>query len=286
VKNRFWSQIVDVAVMNNYRYCATFFKWLQRIGLECSGDPSKFLNETLNSYSLYGYKYVEAANQNDIYIWIKTITQNSSIKNSIIQYLDPMKPLTSRVTVCDAVEVNFDLCAGYYPATNTETMRQHYNGSTDQLLDNFIWDDHGENRLEVEIVNNISLSVQNLKETVAHTIRDFFNEEKMNIGITVDMSALTERILSIVGVKNVRTVYRRYDADTGTYSPTDVLIQTGVSLAYWNPSVVNGYDIKYSSSNVIMEPFQFPVWNDFNSLADKIDVITEGSYNIVSVEKA
>lgn len=286
VKNRYWSQVVDVKVMNNYQYCATFFKWLQRVGLESSGDASRFLNESLNSYSLYGYKYVEAANQNDVYVWIKTSTRNTSIKNSILSYLEPQKPLTSRVNVCDAVEVCFDLCAGYIPGSSTESLRQHYNGSTNLLLDNFVWEDNGENRLEVEVENNITLSVQNLKETVAHTIRTFFDENKMNIGITVEVPSLTNMILAIPGVKNVRTVYRRYDEKSDSYSPYEVIAQSGVSLAYWNSSIVNGYDIRYSGSNVVLEPFQFPVWNDVNSIVDKIDMITEGSYNIVSVEKS
>lgn len=287
VKNRYWSQIIDVKVMNNYKYCATFYKWLQNIGIECSGEPDKFLNESLNSYSLYGYKYVEAANQNDIYIWIKTVSQNTTIKNAIVSYLDPYKPLTSRINVCDAVEVCFDLCAGYIPDKTTTTMREYYNSdSHSELLDNFVWDDHGENRLEVEIENNVSISVQNLKETVVNVIRDFFNEQKMNIGITVDLSALNSRILDVVGVKKIRTVYRKYDAEANTYSTRDVIAQTGICLAYWNPTIVNGYDIEYSGSNVSLEEFQFPVWNDFNSLVDKIDVITEGTYNIVSVEKA
>ena len=38
--------------------------------------------------------------------------------------------------------------------------------------------------------------------------------------------------------------------------------------------------------HVLLEPFQFPVWNDVNTIVDKIDVITEGSYNLVSVERS
>jgi hypothetical protein len=284
VKSKFYNDLTDVVVMNNFKYIATFFKWLWFLGLNKCGDPRKWINSSLSSKGTYGYTYADAADSNNVYIWIKQNVQTSSIAQTIINSLQDVKPLTSEPVVLSAVDETFDLCAGYLPDDASTSLRTYYNknGSDSDKL--FVYTNNGQNRLEVELDSNTSVAVTVIKNQIISAFENFFSNGRMDIGSDVNLSDLTAAILAISGIKRVRTIFRKLDTASGEYSKTDVIIQNGVSLCHYNTSIVNGYDIEYSNGNIKLEEFQYPGFSDFAGLFDLIDVVSVGSSNVVDLE--
>lgn len=281
IKERFYSDIIDCIVMNNYKYRHTFNKWLWQLGYDKLNNPRKWLNPTLNSVGTYGYKYADATDSNNVYIWLKQESEVSSIGNSIIESIKDECPLTANPVIVQAVDVKFAICAGFTKTLNKDgtemTLRDFYNGSRDK--ETFIFNDRGQNRLEIMIAPETNISSTIIKNRVLEIFRNFFSSSVMNIGSTVSIGNLENNILGINGVERIRTVFRRLK-DDGTFSNTDIIRVSGVSLAHWNESVVAGYDIEKTNANVTLESFQYPIYNDYSSILNQIDIIVDGSLNV------
>lgn len=287
IKTNFFSDIIDVVVMNNYQYMAKFFKWLWFLGKEKLNNPRKWINPSLSSLGIYGYKYADAADSNNVYLWIKQNTDSTSVGKSILTALQDIKPLTAEPVVLSAVDVNFAICAGYTTEYNDrgeeKTQREFYNKNGYSEDEKFIFDDRGQNRLEIEISSGLNVSASIIKNRVLSIFKNFFSSSYMNLGDTVSISDLESRILEIDGVRRVRTIFRKLQ-DDGSYSNSDVIIRNGISLAHWNESVVNGYDFDITNANVVLEEFQFPQFYDFSTILNQIDVVVNGTSNITQEE--
>lgn len=283
IKERFYSDIVDVVVMNNYKYAATFYGWLAKVGRERLGNPRKWINPTLTSLGTYGYKYADTADSNNIYIWIKQEIESATVGQSIIDGLMDEKILTSEPVVVSAVDVKFAICAGMTDTRNADgslmTLRDFYNMNGTSEDKQFVFDDKGQNRLEVELNSGLNISASIIKNRILSIFKNFFSVSTMNIGSSVNVGDLESQILSVDGVKRIRTIFRKIK-DDGTYSTDDVMIRNGISLAHWNDTIVNGYDIDYTNANVMLEDFQYPVYSDFGDIVGQIDVVVNGSTNL------
>ncbi len=283
IKERFYSDIVDVVVMNNYKYAATFYGWLAKTGMEKLGNPKKWLNPTLTSLGTYGYKYSDTSDSNNIYIWIKQEIESTSVGQSIVDDLMDEKILTSEPVVVSAVDVKFAICAGMTDTRNADgslmTLRDFYNMNGSSEDKQFVFDDKGQNRLEVELNSGLNISASIIKNRILSIFKNFFSVSTMNIGSSVSIGDLESQVLAVDGVKRVRTIFRRLK-DDGTYSTDDVMIRNGISLAHWNDTIVNGYDIDYTNANVMLEDFQYPVYSDFSTIVEQIDVVVNGSTNL------
>lgn len=281
IKEKFYSDIVDCVVMNNMEYMSTFYKWLWELGLEKLGNPRKWINPSLGSLGLYGYKYADATDSNNVYIWIKQETESNAVGNSILSELRDEIPLTARPVIVQAVTKKFAICAGFTETRSDDgslmTLREYYNGSEDK--NNFIFADRGQNRLEIEMKSGTNISSSIVKNRVLEIFRNFFSSSYMNIGSTVSIGELENQILDINGVERVRTIFRRALGD-GKYSKTDIIKRSGVSLAHWNDNIVAGYDIETTDANVTLEPFQYPEFYDFSTIVNQIDIICNSSTNI------
>lgn len=281
IKEKFYSDIVDCVVMNNMEYMSTFYRWLWELGIEKTGNPRKWINPSIGSIGTYGYKYADAADSNNVYIWIKQETDSSSVGNAIINELRDEIPLTSRPVIVQSVSKKFAICAGFTETRNSDgslmTLRDYYNGSENK--DAFFFSDRGQNRLEVEISKGVNISSSIIKNRILEIFRNFFSSSYMNIGSTVSIGELENQILDINGVERIRTIFRKIQKD-GSYSKTDIIKRSGVSLAHWNDSIVSGYDIETTDANVTLEPFQYPEFNDFSTIINQIDIICSSSLNI------
>jgi hypothetical protein len=288
IKERFYADIVDCVVMNNYKYMSTFYKWLWFLGKEKLGNPKKWINPSLNSCGTYGYKFADASDSNNVYVWIKQEIESTTVGRSIITELQNSKMLTAEPVVVSAVDEKFAICAGFPVVKNDDgtymTMRDFYNANRAEPNKPFVFDDKGQNRLEIEMVSGSNISASVIKDRVLSIFKNFFSTNNMNIGDVVNIGDLQSEIMSIDCVKRVRTIFRRLK-DDGTFSSEDIIIRNGICLAHWNDSVVDGYDIDCTNSNVVLEEFQFPVFNDFQSIIDHIDVVVNGSTSIVNIDE-
>ena len=287
IKTNFFSEIIDVVVMNNYQYMAKFYKWLWFLGKEKLNNPRKWINPSLSSLGIYGYKYADAADSNNVYLWIKQNTDSASVGKSILSALQDIKPLTAEPVVLSAVDVNFALCAGYPTEVNElgveKTAREFYNKNGSDEDAPFIYDDRGQNRLEIEVSSGLNVSASIIKNRVLSIFKNFFSTSYMNLGDTVSISELETNILGIDGVKRIRTVFRRANGD-GSFSDSNPIIRNGISLAHWNTSIVNGYDFDITNANVVLEEFQYPQFYDLSTILDQIDVVVNGTSNLTQDE--
>lgn len=110
--------VLDVRCMNNWEYLASFYKWLYTCGIKYHQDaenPGRYYFEE-NRFVTYGIDEVDAADANNIYLWIKPKVDEStaSIKQNLINCgIDNLKIMTSEIQVLTPVTVMFDICAAY-----------------------------------------------------------------------------------------------------------------------------------------------------------------------------
>lgn len=281
IKERFYQDIVDCVTMNNIEYKNTFHKWLWRLGTDKCNNPRKWLNPSLSSLGTYGYKYSDASDSNNVYVWIKQESECLSTGTSIINDLKDECPLTANIVVVQAVDEKFAICAGMTDTYNNDgtkmTLRDYYNGSTD--TDYFYFNDNGQNRLEVTLRSGTNIAETIIKNRILEVFKNFFSMSHLNLGSSLSIGDLEDKILDINGISKVRTVFRKLLPD-GTYSSTDIIRRSGVCLVHWNDSIVSGYDIDITNGSVSLEKFQYPIFDDYSKILNQIDVIIDGSTNI------
>ena len=97
-------------------------------------------------------------------------------------------------------------------------------------------------------------------QRVVSIFRNYFNTLNSKIGMTVDITTLTNDILSIQGV----TTFYTYRPDL-----SDVYVE-GLSMMVWNS--VYDTDIVQTTQNYKLPVFKFPYFNDIEELGKRISV--------------
>jgi len=88
---------------------------------------------------------------------------------------------------------------------------------------------------------------------------------------------MSSYILSISGIKNLRTVY------INPNDINDVKYINGLSFACWTPSIIDGEDVTITNSSFSLEQFQFAKLASPN-LRNYIKIIAESSYKTTEIE--
>jgi len=149
IRSHFYNDIIDIKVMNNWEYMTSFYKWLYIKGLSSTNpSPSKYLNNTL--YSNYGYKYADAADSNNVYIWLKPKNESTSLITYIRESIAPLKPLTSEPVFIYPIYKEFFPCAAV-PTSGYDI--------TD-------WDNQYDNYIEVELDKTLTSSIDSIKSSI------------------------------------------------------------------------------------------------------------------------
>ena len=97
-------------------------------------------------------------------------------------------------------------------------------------------------------------------QKVISIFKNYFNTLNATIGMTIDITAITNDILSIQGV----TTFYTYRPDL-----SDVYIE-GLSMMVWNS--VYDTDIVQTTQNYKLPVFKFPYYENIDSLTDRIKV--------------
>jgi len=92
-------------------------------------------------------------------------------------------------------------------------------------------------------------------------LKSFFNNSVNVLGQTIDIYKITAKLLAIDGVQSIQT----YRSDTNTSV-------NGVSFLVWN-ELYPTQDVSVHSQNVTLQYFQYPVFNNIDNLASRIQVI-------------
>lgn len=256
--SRYSEDIYSAKIMNNYEYMANFYKWLH----------------TYNSFSIqirnYEYIYADACDFNNIYIWIKPKYTDLN-KQYILDSMNSRKTLTSEPFIINALDVIF------VPCLNFNTNQNLPIGYTNLKYDINDWDTNYENWIEIHKDIDSTVSTEKIRSIALREIKKFFNPLYNTIGIELNLNNLYTRLLSISGVKQVRTAYKPTSGGSD-----DIIYYNGLSFAKWTPLIVGGKDVDIARGILKLENFQFPVLLEEN-LESRVKVVSE-SFNQTSIE--
>ena len=245
-----FSNVVDhTAAVNNWDYLDGQFKYLtETLKLDSAKiDANTIYNQVL---------FADSCDFNNIYIYVipKTKRDSSNIiranylssaqKTAIINSIRPIKTVTTETVVIDPIYMAVDV--GVYGASETAITSLK---------------DKTKLRLIREV--NSTKSFDSIKNSAHSIIKTYFTG--FGLGGVIDITTLTNSLLDIDGVKEIKTVR----TDTST-------IADGLSLLVWNP-IYPELDVKTTGSNVTVPVYQSPYLNDPTGFLNKIEVVSEST---------
>jgi hypothetical protein len=113
----------------------------------------------------------------------------------------------------------------------------------------------------IQRAQNSKITASQIKANALDAMLNFFDINKMKLGMTLDFFALTKDLLAIAGVEKIFT--KRIDKNVET---------PGVSFVLWNP-LYSVEDVSITSQNIALPSFKYPFLIDGNNLSSKIMVI-------------
>lgn len=250
--------VVDVKCMNNMDYLCKFYKWLYINGM-ANGNGHRYFSEDV--FTRLSYKYIDPADANNIYLWIKSADDNYQIDDVyevINEKINPIKTMTTEIQILNPVNVYFDICAADH-----DIVRENYDESTD--LD---FDPTHNSYIEVTLDSNVLYISSSIQKQIYNIIVSAFNVNNCRLGQTVNYNKILEQIYAINGVLRIRTIY--HPDESNVYRSLD-----GLSFASWSDTNILQDLEDLEIGNVLrqLEDFQFPTFYGADTLMDKIKII-------------
>ena len=243
VRTNFANLIADVKCVNNWEYLSGYLKYFYDIGIT---DPSKTSRALFNQV-----QYADSCNFNNVYL---LVVPRSGYSN--FDYVVPAQKelinsavLNSKMATTETVFID-----PVYKAISI--------GVADRPTEVFPNVDELFCRLEVLKRPSSRRDNQSIINDIVNIFTEYFNRDNIQLGQTVDVRKLTQQILEVNGVESIFT--------TRTDSPVRV---EGLSLFSWNP-VYPDLDKTVTINNISLKYFEYPFFNNLDSLAQKITVTT------------
>lgn len=247
IKRNFGNILTDVKVLDNDSYISSYLAYLQTIGLENPLLESRvLLNQVKFATSInFNNVYVIAVPRLDVSSSVNPVQFISTGQQELIKnMITPHKVIGAEVAFADPVYTAFDIAA---PLGSTETLTE---------------DIRNKSILEIEKDSNIIVDKDTLKQNVSNTITNYFKNSNSSLGQLVDLTQLSRDIISIDGVKSIKTVR----------SDNSSLKIEGLGFLSWNP-VYPENDIQIINQNLQLDTFKFPYWYDVEGLFNKISIV-------------
>jgi DNA-dependent RNA polymerase auxiliary subunit epsilon len=240
ISKTFNNVVKSVSVLSNDEYTNGYLRYFYSLGLDKPNQDTRVLFNQVN--------YAGSTSFNNVYVFAVP-TQDTVLNGILPNYLNPtqkqllvnecnnIKDLTHSVIPSDPVYLSFAL--GLSNAGETVTK--------DIISKTF---------LVIKKDKSVSINSSSIKQSISNIFRDEF--AKIKLGSTVNIANISNSILSLAGVQDIIT--RRSDTNTET---------SLISMLVWNPVYETG-DIKVTSQNVKLEPFQYAFYSNISSIADSI----------------
>ena len=167
----------------------------------------------------------------------------NSLKNIIVDKTQGIKMIGAEVVPRDPVYITFRI------------------GVTNQQQYSSIVADNCKLIIVRESANKVNK--ETLKNRVTKIITDFFALTNNKLNGTINISKLTSDILSVAGIKTVRT-----------YNSTENINFKGISFIAWNPQYESD-DIEMINQDTSLPFFKFPYLNNPNTIGNFIEVEDE-----------
>lgn len=274
----------SVKVMNNWEYVATFYRWLNQLGVTKHDNPRFYLNPA--RFTKYGGASLsDAVDSNNVYIWyitnfgdVSDINYDQMVQRCKSMMVD-IKDLCHEPVFLPAIPIRCEISsvpvelALQYLQTNRSTTVPYMKDNSDNEID-ASW-------LEVRINDDYSISSYEVIERICSLMTYFFNVKNRQVGFgSFNTNDIVNLIMEKVpAVSDIYTVYQ-----TGLNSSP--IYTHGISMATFatNTSLINlGDDLQIKSGNISLEPFMYPVLytNTEAELKNRIKVVNK-NINILS----
>lgn len=273
----------SVKVMNNWEYVATFYRWLNQLGVNNHDNPRYYLNPA--RFTKYGGASLsDAVDSNNVYIWyitnfgdVSDINYDQMVQRCKSMMVD-IKDLCHEPVFMPAIPIRCEISS-----VDLDSARKYLraNGSTTVP---YMKDDDSEKDaswLEVRINDDYSISSYEVIERICSLFTYFFNVKNRQVGFG---SFNTNDIMNLImekvpAVSDIYTVYRESTDKTQLYTH-------GISMAAFttNTALINlGEDLQVKTGNIALEPFMYPVLytNTEAELKNRIKVVNK-NINILS----
>jgi hypothetical protein len=249
VSKNYSNIISSTNAVNNWDYISGHLKYYFDLGVSKPNNESRVLFNQV--------KFADSCNFNNIYIYavpklekLTSITTranylNASQKQLLLNDLQSVKLTTAEVIINDPVYVAVDLgikfpgeIAGPSIAINTY----------------------------LQITRDITAkrNPEALKQQISDIFAKYFSTLKDNLGLTLSITKITNDILSLEGVKDIKTVRTENN---------ETLTIPGISLLVYNP-IYPENDATITTQDIKLPYFKFPFLNDPLNFANKIEIIT------------
>ena len=268
LKNRYSDNIIDVVCQNNWEYISTFFKWLYQLGKNNHNNPRYYLDQ--EKLIRNDYLYADSADSNNVYLWTKLYAGDiNTLKNTYLEDIENIKSLTTELVFLKPIEVNFALCAA-----PIDVAKKYFDISPN------LFDLDAETYIEITVSDNniyVTAQIQNLVET---EILNYFNINKLKLGMTINYNELLNSLLNINGISRIRTVWISKDDKTAS----NPIIYNGLCFATWSDSYLDrGDDLEISNSTKTLQVFQVPKLYT-KQLARQIKIVKKSINNINTIQ--
>ncbi len=236
--------INDVKVVNNKTFISEYIDYFYRICI----DPNKVNRVILNQVN-----FADSCDFNNVNVFVVPTFElfedelypdflSNSFKNLIRDLTDGKKMMSHEVVPRDPIYTAFDL---------------GFSNSSPKI------DVYNDTKLVVIREKNDKTNKETIKKRVRDVIVDFFYPTNNKLGQVIDLSSLTSTILSLNGVKMIRT-----------HNAKENISFNGISFISWNP-VFEGVDIEFVNQNVTLPFFKFPYFYRPNGIINRIEVLDE-----------
>ena len=162
--------------MNNWQYLTTFYRWLYNYAVKYHSDPAYYLDK--DKITRYNHKFIDAADANNIYIWVKTDHDVGSFQQEIQDSCQNIKTMTAEIEVMPPIDVYFDICAAP-PDKVVELYPSSSQGGND-----FGKNENGEydSYIEITLDDNVTYVNSDLRGIIANIFKKYFDRTNCTIG--------------------------------------------------------------------------------------------------------
>ena len=167
---------------------------------------------------------------------------SNSFKKLILDLTQDKKILTTEVIPRDPVYTAFDI--GF---SNTSQSKSIFSDTV----------------LYITRDKNNKINKNTIKQRVVDAILKFFTPTHNELGQKIDILSLSTDILSIEGVKSIKTTNKKENVS-----------HYGVSFVTWNP-MFEGVDEQIVTQTITLPFFKFPYLYRPNSIINRIEVVDE-----------
>ena len=249
IEKNFANIVTSSALVNNEAYIDNVIKYYYDLGLDRPNDDSRVVFNQV--------KFATTGQMNHVHVYmvplIKTVDSDNNLyyltqsqKAEIINGAVDQKMINAEIIPHDPVYAGIGI--------GLELI-----GTAPDIAD------LDTTYLVIERLLNDRVSIDKIQELVANIFKNYLSSSNVSLGATININDLTSQILSIPGVKGIKT--RRVDS-TGR-----ILREAPFINLYNFNAVYTDVDISSSSSNITLPFFKFPfLWN--GSVKDRIIVET------------